>query len=205
MNLVLTLLVLGGGAAAVWSGITDPDGGTFAGLARAVRGESQVKATAAPSGFLANVASYVSGTGSSGGGAAPAGYNPDPPAAKDTGAYNLGAVKPWVKAAAYEAGPMFGIKTIGGYRTSARDPNGHPAGRALDFMTETTGSALSGYLLANRKRLGVEYVIWQQRINSGDGRGWRRMEDRGSRTQNHFDHVHANFTATDPRGRSTAV
>jgi uncharacterized protein YraI len=37
------------------------------------------------------------------------------------------------------------------------------------------------------------YVIWKQRINSNDGRGWRLMEDRGSITQNHYDHVHTSF------------
>jgi uncharacterized protein YraI len=37
------------------------------------------------------------------------------------------------------------------------------------------------------------YVIWKQRINYNDGRGWLWMEDRGSITQNHYDHVHTSF------------
>jgi hypothetical protein len=40
--------------------------------------------------------------------------------------------------------------------------------------------------------LGVSEVIWSQRIwtveRSSDG--WRWMEDRGSDTANHYDHVH---------------
>lgn len=117
--------------------------------------------------------------------------------------YSLGGVKPWVAAAANEIGPKFGITSIGGYRTSATDPNGHPAGRALDFMcTPAQGGPLAAYAQANANRLGVEYVIWQQRIWS-TGRaaeGWRGMEDRGSATQNHMDHVHVNFLATAPAG-----
>jgi uncharacterized protein YraI len=37
------------------------------------------------------------------------------------------------------------------------------------------------------------YVIWKQRINYNDGMGWQWMEDRGSITQNHYDHVHTSF------------
>ncbi len=35
------------------------------------------------------------------------------------------------------------------------------------------------------------YVIWRQRYN--DGSGWDPMEDRGSITANHYDHVHVSF------------
>ncbi|KAB2809302.1 hypothetical protein F9L07_19880 [Pimelobacter simplex] len=118
--------------------------------------------------------------------------------------YNLGAVKPWVRAAADELGPKFGITSIGGYRAGARDANGHPAGRALDLMVSDVqrGTRLAEYARANARRLGVEYVIWRQRIWSvaRDIEGWRRMEDRGSPTQNHMDHVHVNFNATAPSG-----
>jgi hypothetical protein len=40
---------------------------------------------------------------------------------------------------------------------------------------------------------GVLYIIWRQRINHNDGRGWRAMDDRGTITQNHFDHCHVSF------------
>lgn len=37
---------------------------------------------------------------------------------------------------------------------------------------------------------GIRYIIWRQRINWNDGRGWVAMENRGGDTQNHFDHDH---------------
>ena len=48
--------------------------------------------------------------------------------------YNLGPVKPQLTQLVNILGPMFDIKTVGGYRESATDPNGHPAGLAADFM-----------------------------------------------------------------------
>jgi len=50
---------------------------------------------------------------------------------------------------------------------------------------------LADYVAANLGPLGIRYVIWKQRINLGSG--WSGMEDRGSITQNHFDHVHITF------------
>lgn len=93
----------------------------------------------------------------------------------------------------------FGIDegSVGGRRDSAVDPDGHPAGRALDFMVDrATGDQLSTYVLANQARLGVTYVIWRQRYN--DGSGWDVMDDRGGVTANHFDHVHLSFDASNP-------
>jgi len=50
---------------------------------------------------------------------------------------------------------------------------------------------LADYCAGNLQSLGLKYVIWKQRINTGSG--WRQMENRGSITQNHFDHVHITF------------
>lgn len=214
-NVVVPLLMIGGGGALVWSGITDPEGGTFAGLSALFRGETPSKRAADPAasaGITATLATVAASRGGGGGGsvtptASPTGRAVTPTAPPKTSGpsiYSLGPVKDHVRRAANEAGPMFGITSVGGYRASAIDPQGHPAGRALDFMvSDARGTALAGYLLANRRRLGVTYVIWQQRIN--DGSGWRAMADRGSPTQNHMDHVHASFTATDPRGSSTST
>lgn len=86
---------------------------------------------------------------------------------------------------------------VGCYRV---DNSGeHPLGRACDFMMSSGGSSPTGanqalgdqiaaWALKNQSRLGVKYVIWRQRINSGSG--WRSMSDRGSTTANHYDHVH---------------
>jgi hypothetical protein len=115
--------------------------------------------------------------------------------------YQLGDVRPQTAIVADTVGSMFGIVTVGGYRESARDPNGHPSGLALDFMTNdiadgrATGDRLAQYLIDNADRLGVDYIIWWQQIWSADraDEGWRAMEDRGSDTENHFDHVHLNI------------
>lgn len=122
--------------------------------------------------------------------------------------YSLGPVKPWVKAAADELGPKFGITSVGGYRAEgSRDPEGHPSGLALDFMVsdKARGTALAEYARANARRLGVKYVIWRRRIWSVErnAEGWRLMEDRGSPTQNHYDHVHVSFNRTAPGGGPT--
>ncbi|MXQ65630.1 transglycosylase SLT domain-containing protein [Actinomadura rayongensis] len=82
------------------------------------------------------------------------------------------------------------------------DPQDHGTGHAADLMLSSGGRAPSGsgealgnrtadYVIANYQRLQVKYVIWQQRIwNPSICKCWRHMEDRGSITQNHFDHVH---------------
>jgi len=55
---------------------------------------------------------------------------------------------------------------------------------------------LADYIAANERALGIKYVIWKQRINSGDSRGWRNMADRGGITANHYDHVHITFSGS---------
>ena len=87
---------------------------------------------------------------------------------------------------------MFNPPTILGFRATAIDPAGHPSGQAIDFMVgRVLGDKIADYLLSHKKDLGVEYVIWEQRINTGSG--WKPMEDRGGDTANHFDHVHVNI------------
>jgi len=118
--------------------------------------------------------------------------------------YNLGPVQPQLAALVNVLGPKFSITTVGGYRASATDPNGHPAGLAADFMVPVSaagriqGDALSAYAMANAAALKVDYIIWQQRIWSAGraAEGWRPMEDRGSPTLNHVDHVHINVLPT---------
>ena len=84
--------------------------------------------------------------------------------------------------------------TIGGTRASAADPGGHPSGLALDYMCNPTlGDAIVAYHVAHWDELGVEYIIWQQRMLSSPGGSWKGMENRGSATANHMDHVHVNY------------
>jgi hypothetical protein len=107
----------------------------------------------------------------------------------DTG--GLGRVKSHVRAAAAQLGCRFGEPDMHGVAGRAGTSD-HPHGLALDFMVDrTTGDALAACALANMDALGIKYVIWEQAINHGNG--WKRMEDRGGDTANHFDHVHISF------------
>ena len=69
----------------------------------------------------------------------------------------------------------------------------HAQGLAVDIMVSgSRGSQVAEYVRANSSSLGVNYLIYSQRIWSRDrgGEGWRGMSDRGSTTANHYDHVH---------------
>lgn len=69
----------------------------------------------------------------------------------------------------------------------------HPLGRAVDIMVSgDRGWQVAEFVRANYAELGVSYVIHAQNIWSVErsGEGWRGMEDRGSTTANHYDHVH---------------
>jgi len=93
------------------------------------------------------------------------------------------------------------FSAIGCYRPGSDGE--HPLGRACDFMLSSGGvmpaaSAIqkgfdiAAWAQANASRLGIMYIIYRQRI--WDVRmassGWVPMEDRGSITANHYDHVH---------------
>lgn len=70
----------------------------------------------------------------------------------------------------------------------------HKTGLALDLMVHNNaaGDFVRNYLWANRKRLRLRHVIWEQHITSTVNQPGvrRKMEDRGNPTANHFDHVH---------------
>lgn len=79
----------------------------------------------------------------------------------------------------------------------------HPLGRACDFMLGPAGRRAEGARHDLGRRIaawarehageyGIWYVIYEQRIWSSrwPGRGNAAMEDRGSVTLNHWDHVH---------------
>ena len=82
------------------------------------------------------------------------------------------------------------------------DPGEHGVGRACDFMMApggrmasgddlARGNALAEWCIRNGRRLGIMYIIWQQRYyDIRTGGGWRMMSDRGGPTANHYDHVH---------------
>lgn len=68
----------------------------------------------------------------------------------------------------------------------------HGTGQALDIMVPTgVGNEVAAFLQEHRAELGIEYLIWRQRIWRPSTSGaWRGMSDRGSATANHMDHVH---------------
>lgn len=116
---------------------------------------------------------------------------PPPPVRCST---ELAGARPHVAQVGNLIDKTFGIAEIGG--AIGRGNDDHGAGLALDFMTDDSarGDAIADFVLANKERFGVTYVIWQQRYN--DGSGWSYMEDRGSPTANHYDHVHVSFDST---------
>jgi hypothetical protein len=121
---------------------------------------------------------------------------PAPGCGLDTG--RLGPVQPHVRTAAEVLGCAFGKPTVLGI-AGRGGPSDHPKGRALDFLVDRpTGDALAACAVRNREALGVSYVIWRQRIDTGGG--FRPMEDRGSPTANHFDHVHVSFDPASGTG-----
>ncbi|MFF0338925.1 SH3 domain-containing protein [Kribbella sp. NPDC004875] len=84
------------------------------------------------------------------------------------------------------------ITSYGGMR-SGDSGSEHSTGHALDIMVSgSEGQEVADWLKANYKKLGVSQLIWQQHIWTvqRSSEGWRAMEDRGSTTANHYDHVH---------------
>jgi hypothetical protein len=86
------------------------------------------------------------------------------------------------------------LSSYGGY-----DAHGeHSSGRAIDFMVTDPGlgQAVADWARANASALGVYDVIWAQHIWTPvrSSEGWRSMEDRGSATANHYDHVHVSVS-----------
>ncbi|MEW1935509.1 M23 family metallopeptidase [Rhodococcus sp. NPDC079359] len=89
------------------------------------------------------------------------------------------------------------ITTIGGWRADGGGFDDHPSGRAADIMIDNwsseegkaLGDQVKDYLWSNRDYFQIEYMIWRQEYIPSQGEP-NTMEDRGSPTQNHFDHVH---------------
>ncbi len=74
-----------------------------------------------------------------------------------------------------------------------RSDGEHAQGIAVDIMVSGDAAwQVANFVRQNSSRLGVSYVIHAQNIWSvqRNGEGWRSMEDRGSVTANHYDHVH---------------
>lgn len=95
------------------------------------------------------------------------------------------------------------ITSFGGVRPDSMPY--HPSGRAVDIMmvgagfkdfmspeAQGLGDEVAKFFQDNAEAFGIDHIIWKQHVWSPQraDEGWRQMEDRGSRTANHFDHVH---------------
>ncbi len=81
------------------------------------------------------------------------------------------------------------ITSYGTFRSDGE----HSQGIAIDIMVSgDRGWEVAEFVRNYYAELGVSYLIYSQRIWSVErsGEGWRAMEDRGSVTANHYDHVH---------------
>jgi hypothetical protein len=87
------------------------------------------------------------------------------------------------------------IRDIGGVRADSL--KWHPNGQAIDVMIpdpasvhgKVLGNAILRFALQHSREFSLNHVIWQQTLYNPDGSS-SHMEDRGSPTQNHMDHVH---------------
>ena len=107
---------------------------------------------------------------------------------------------------------QFGITDIGGYR-SGPGAEDHGEGLALDVMVPKSsklGDEVAQLAIDNMKEAGITYIIWKQRFYMGvtniygPANTWNPMADRGSITQNHYDHVHISFSRDGGSGRFKA-
>ena len=93
-----------------------------------------------------------------------------------------------------------GLTDIGGYRPG--DLEDHGKGLAVDVMVPESseiGDRVAQYAIDHMQENGISYIIWKQRfyapVNNiyGPANTWNEMPDRGSVTENHYDHVHVSF------------
>ncbi len=81
------------------------------------------------------------------------------------------------------------ITTYGTFRGDGE----HAEGLAVDIMVSgDRGWQVAEFVRAHYSELGVSYIMYSQNIWSVErsSEGWRGVEDRGSTTANHYDHVH---------------
>ena len=95
---------------------------------------------------------------------------------------------------------LFGITSFSGYRPG--DSGDHGKGLAIDFMVpegSELGDMIAEYAIQNMASRGISYIIWKQRFYApfdskyGPANTWNPMPDRGSVTENHYDHVHVSM------------
>ena len=109
-------------------------------------------------------------------------------------------LQPQTAAFKEEIANLFGITSFSGYRPG--DSGDHGKGLAIDFMVPVSsalGDQIAEYAVKNMASHGINYIIWKQRFYApydskyGPAYTWNPMPDRGSVTENHYDHVHVSM------------
>lgn len=109
-------------------------------------------------------------------------------------------LQPQTAAFKEEIANLFGITSFSGYRPG--DSGDHGKGLAIDFMVPESselGDKVAEYAIQNMASRGISYIIWEQRFYAtfdskyGPANTWNPMPDRGSVTENHYDHVHVSM------------
>lgn len=111
-------------------------------------------------------------------------------------------LQPQAEAFRQDVAAQFGLTDIGGYREG--DPQDHGQGLAVDVMVPVgseVGNQVAQYAVDNISNAGISYIIYRQQFYApvdniyGPANTWNQMPDRGSVTENHYDHVHVSFNA----------
>ena len=111
-------------------------------------------------------------------------------------------LQPQAEAFRQDVAAQFGLTDIGGYREG--DPQDHGQGLAVDVMVPVgseVGNQVAQYAVDNISNAGISYIIYRQQFYApvdniyGPANTWNQMPDRGSITENHYDHVHVSFNA----------
>ena len=109
-------------------------------------------------------------------------------------------LQPQTAAFKEEVANLFGITSFSGYRPG--DSGDHGKGLAIDFMVPVSsalGDQIAEYAVKNMASRGINYIIWKQRFYApydskyAPAYTWNPMPDRGSVTENHYDHVHVSM------------
>ena len=109
-------------------------------------------------------------------------------------------LQPQTAAFKEEVAKLFGITSFSGYRPG--DSGDHGKGLTIDFMVPVSsalGDQIAEYAVKNMASRGINYIIWKQRFYApydskyGPAYTWNPMPDRGSVTENHYDHVHVSM------------
>ncbi|MGT2963982.1 LysM peptidoglycan-binding domain-containing protein [Streptococcus acidominimus] len=99
-----------------------------------------------------------------------------------------------------EVASIYGITAFSLYRPG--DSGDHGKGLAVDFMVGNNtelGDQVANYAIQQMGAKNISYIIWKQHFYSptpniyGPAHTWNPMPDRGSITENHYDHVHVSM------------